>query len=111
MMWVLIRVKNTVFETLGATGMVMDTMFDPAEPPATLSFGWHKQQQHASTVWAIAKRILEWAKDCSEENQFEAGWNDRVHSRILDLALDGEGYQNTVGSCNMYDLLSPVEMC
>jgi hypothetical protein len=50
----------------------------------------------------IAK-IVRLARVCSNAGHYEADWNCRIHSYILDLALDNEEYWDELGFLNWYD--------
>lgn len=45
------------------------------------------------------KRILRKAQKCRDLQDAEPGWNEQVHSRVIELALEG---QTAVAFQNMY---------
>lgn len=68
-----------------------DFMFDQA---LNAPLGLHNELEQV-------KGILKRAERCKELHDAEPGWNEQVHSRVLELALEGQarvGFQNMYGS-------------
>ncbi|KPM35468.1 hypothetical protein AK830_g11098 [Neonectria ditissima] len=63
--------------------------------------------EHADKyIYQRLKTIQRKTIQCTQRMEHEAGWNDSVHSSLLELALDGERYPNVsyrnVTQCRIY---------
>ena len=57
--------------------------------------------QRDKDLWKDVQRIRKNAARCSQEGDSEAGWGEKVYSRILDAALEVPPFDDHIGWRNM----------
>jgi hypothetical protein len=57
--------------------------------------------QRDKALWKDVQRIRKNAARCSQEGDSEAGWGEKVYSRILDVALEVPPFDDHIGWRNM----------